>query len=77
MVEVQILYLDVGVVGHEVGCHLTFGIERNSGIAFQLDDAIAFTGGEVGSVARTVGLYSAVKGDTVRDMIVLHQLRVE
>ena len=71
VVQVQVLYLDVCIVGHVVGGHVAFGIEGDGGVAFQFHAATAFAGREVCGIFGTVGLDGAVEGDAVGDAVVL------
>ena len=65
MVQVQVVYLDVCIVGHQLGGHIAFGIQGDGGVAFQFHAATAFLGCEVSSVSGAVGLDGTVEADAV------------
>ena len=77
VVKIQLVHLDVGIIGHQLGNHLPFCIEGDDGVALQMQGAVAFTGGEVGCVFGGIGLERAVETDTIGDTVVTHRLGIE
>ena len=77
MVQIQILHADVCIVGHMAWHHLSLGILRNGGRAFQLHRSLTFAGDEVCRITWTIGIQRTIEGDTVRDAVVVHRLGIE